>query len=123
MASTQFKQYRFFDVTTEIENGEVVYKGENSRNTPAYIGRDMITSASIFTGSMNVRRLGVQSLPGVKFFLNNQECVIGASGVWELDLTNYPTLSIESFRIDAKSLEIISDNPDAYLIIDTVYLA
>ena len=75
-----------------------------------------------FIDYVPIVQLGIQSLPGVKFNLNaNIESVmIGASGMYELDLSNTSAV-LTSLRFDQDSLEFINTTPDGYLIIDIVY--
>ena len=72
-----------------------------------------------------VEKIGIQTLPGTRFILNsdtNNTCVVGSSGIWELDLSTYGQgLKINALAFTGKSIENIKTNDDAYLIIDMVY--
>lgn len=73
--------------------------------------------------STPIVQLGIQTLPGIEFQINNSlECVtIGQSGIYELELTD--EVSINSIKFTAQSLKRLKDSPDGYLIVDTIYLA
>ncbi len=66
--------------------------------------------------------LGIQTIPGVQFYLNGNHnpMVVGATGIYELDLENTTGL-IQSIYFDDKSLNIINNIPTAYLIMDIIY--
>jgi len=46
--------------------------------------------------------------------------VVGASGMYELDLTDSSAV-LTSLTFEKESLDLINMNPDGYLIIDIVY--
>ena len=54
----QIKQFRY-------------YKQNNLKNYPTNISIANLASGSIFSKYMPVIQLGIQSLPGTKFYLNN----------------------------------------------------
>lgn len=70
----------------------------------------------------SIASLGIQTLPGVKFYLNNSQIdpiIIGPSGIYELGTDkNY---EITGLQFDSKSIDSINANNGAYLIIDIVY--
>ena len=70
----------------------------------------------------SIASLGIQTLPGVKFHLNNSQVdpiIVGPSGIYELGINeNY---EITGLQFDKKSLDLIDANSGAYLIIDVVY--
>ena len=70
----------------------------------------------------SIASLGIQTLPGVKFYLNNSQVdpiLVGPSGIYELGINeNY---EITGLQFDRKSLDLIDANSGAYLIIDVVY--
>lgn len=69
-----------------------------------------------------IEQLGIQTLPGTKFYLNQSldPIIIGSTGIYELDLRN-TTAILSSLRFDAKSMEKIKDLDNGFLIIDLVY--
>ena len=69
-----------------------------------------------------ITQLGIQTLPGTRFYINSgiTPIIIGASGVFELDVTN-TSATITGLRIDQSSMELIKNLDNGYLIIDLVY--
>ena len=104
----QIKQFRF-------------YNQKSTKNYPTTITMANLASGSIFSNYMPVVQLGIQSLPGTEFYLNNSysSIVIGSTGIYELDLEGYT--EITNLKFDIKSIERIAEGPSAYLIIDIIY--
>lgn len=104
------------------------YYGDSSdgKNYPSEIKKDSLASGSYLINSKpsatSIASLGIQTLPGVKFYLNNSQIdpiIIGPSGIYELGINeNY---EITGLQFDRKSLDLIDANSGAYLIIDVVY--
>ena len=104
------------------------YYGNSSdgKNNPPDIKKDSLVSGSYFISykpnAISIASLGIQTLPGVKFYLNNSQVdpiIIGSSGIYELGIDeNY---EITGLQFDRKSLDLIDANSGAYLIIDVVY--
>ena len=104
------------------------YYGNSSdgKNYPSEIKKDSLASGSYLINSKpsatSIASLGIQTLPGVKFYLNNSQVdpiIIGPSGIYELGIDeNY---EITGLQFDRKSLDMIDANSGAYLIIDVVY--
>lgn len=69
-----------------------------------------------------IEQLGIQTLPGTKFYLNQSldPIIIGGTGMYELDLRN-TTAILSSLRFDVESMETIKTLDNGYLIIDLVY--
>ena len=100
---------------------QIRYYGEGHTNNyggPTY--RNLI-SGSVFKNYVPIIQLGIQTLPGTKFYLNgsNNPIIIGNTGIYELDLQGLS--EINSLQFDASSLVLIKDNASAYLIIDMIY--
>ena len=106
------KQIRYYNDTADKN-----YPSKNSGG-PSY--RNLI-SGSVFSNYMPIMQLGIQALPGTKFYLNgsNNPIIIGNTGIYELDL--WGMAEINSLQFDANSLSLISSNDNAYLIIDMIY--
>lgn len=104
----KIKQFRFFG-TEDINH-----------NTPNTTLQSLV-SGSIFTKVLPILQIGIQSLPGTKFYINNgtTPIIIGNSGTFELDLMNKTQISALYF--DVESLKLISKSPSAGLIIDVTY--
>ena len=54
-------------------------------------------------------------------YLNNsiEPIIVGSTGIYELELEGISKIS--SLKFDSKSLKLIADNPNAFLIIDVIY--
>lgn len=117
-------QFRYFgdgEIGVNAVTQTTLYKHISSNYTEA-INKSVLADGSIFVSYAPIIQLGVQTLPGTKFYLNanTDPIIVGASGIYELDLSNTSTV-ITSLMFDLASLELISNNPDGYLIIDIVY--
>ena len=115
------KQFRYYnDKSSEVT--------ESKRNQPTTLDgtTTLITSehyvnGDVFGKHFPVTQLGIQALPGTKFYLNEavDPVIIGATGIYELDLTN--GIQISKITFDRKSMEIIKNNDNAFLIVDIIY--
>ena len=97
------------------------YYGEKvSNNQPSNISASNLASGHIFSGYLPITQLGIQTLPGTKFYLNNSiyPVVIGSTGIYELDLKGMT--QITEIHFDKRSLNLINENNNAYLIIDII---
>ena len=115
------KQFRYYnDKSSEVT--------ESKRNQPTtldgtttLITSDHYVNGDVFGKHFPVTQLGIQALPGTKFYLNEavDPVIIGATGIYELDLTNGIQISKISFAHD--SMENIKNNDNAFLIVDIIY--
>ena len=107
-------QFRYYGDSSDDKNYP-----NNLNNTSLASGSYLITYKPNAT---SIASLGIQTLPGVKFYLNNSQVdpiIIGPSGIYELGIDeNY---EITGLQFDKKSLDLINANNGAYLIIDVVY--
>ena len=117
--ANQIKQFRYY--TEMTGNGATM-------NYPSTIGTDNTpvgylhyVSGEIFANYYPIVQLGVQSLPGTKFYLNesSEAVIVGQTGIYELDLGL--NTKITKIQFDALSMRSIRDNNNAYLIVDFVY--
>lgn len=94
---------------------------EIEKNYPSGISYKTLVSGSAFNKYVPAIQLGIQALPGTKFYLNNavNPIIIGYTGIYELDLNGLSEITSISF--DGKSLDAISNNSNAYLIVDLIY--
>ena len=93
------------------------YYGEKvSNNQPSNISASNLASGHIFSGYLPITQLGIQTLPGTKFYLNNSiyPVVVGSTGIYELDLKG--VTQITEIHFDKRSLNLIND----YLIVDII---
>ena len=109
-------QFRYYaDPTDEHKS--------SANNQPEYLKASMLSDGTAFNDISNITQLGIQTLPGVRFYLNNAEpaspIIIGSTGIYELELEGISKIS--SLKFDSKSLKLIADNPNAFLIIDVIY--
>lgn len=104
----QIKQFRY-------------YKQSSLKNYPTNISIANLASGSIFSIYMPIIQLGIQSLPGTKFYLNNSNdpIIIGNTGIYELNLNGLSEITAISF--DRASLNAINTNQNGYLIVDILY--
>ncbi len=104
------KQFRYYNVL-----------GGEKANYPDGLRKAFLVSGSAFADYMPVVQLGIQSLPGTKFYLNNSlnPIIIGATGIYELDLNGLA--EITSLAFESKSIDIINEAPSASLIVDIIY--
>lgn len=100
-----FEQLRYFNGESKLDNmNNLLIENENN-----------------VLGGKEASRLSIQTLPGTRFLINGSECVVGSTGIWELDLSSYAqNLKINSLRFKKNSIQIIKANENAYLIIDAV---
>lgn len=108
----QVAQFRYY-----AENDDKNYPKLQVRNTytAAY------TSGSVFINYLPAVQLGIQALPGTKFYLNKDvnPIIIGYTGIYELTLDGIA--EINHIRFDGLSMKAINDTPNASLIVDIIY--
>lgn len=112
------KQFRYYG-----DSKEPNYK----QNYPVDLTRKHLTSGLAFilqdNESASIVSLGIQSVPGLKFYLNEavDPIILGSSGIYQLDLIN--NYEINKLSFDESSLKNLVDTPSntAYLIIDIIY--
>ena len=99
------------------------YAQGHSNNQPQGISYQNLTSGSIFSNYLPITQLGIQALPGTKFYLNNSRdpIIIGSTGIYELDLQGQ--IEITALSFDNRSVNAIRNNDNAYLIVDVIYNA
>lgn len=105
------KQYRFY-------NAE-----DKTRNQPSTITIDNLVNGKVFNtpSCYPILQLGIQALPGTKFYLNSSidPVVVGFTGIYELDLENQA--EIVKLTFNKESIKTIDSNANGYLIIDVLY--
>ena len=97
--------------------------GDVSNNQPSTgISKASLQDGTIFSKYLPFTQLGIQTLPGTRFYLNDNvegPIIIGSTGIYELELEGISKIS--NLKFDAKSLDLIDKNNGAYLIIDVIY--
>ena len=81
-----------------------------------------LKSGSVFSNYLPILQLGIQTIPGVKFYVNNSETpvIVGATGIYELDVDGLT--EITNLTFDTTAINLIKSNPStAYLIVDIIY--
>ena len=95
---------------------------QGNNNQPEDLNAESLNKGTIFAKYLPFTQLGIQALPGTRFFLNDNiegPVIIGSTGIYELELEGISKIS--SLKFDSKSLKLIADNPNAFLIIDVLY--
>ena len=117
--ANKIKQYRYY---------AEVNQNKNTKNQPLFladgttvVGLSHYVSGDVFGTCYPVLQLGVQALPGTKFYLNEstEPIIIGTTGIYELDL--HGKTEISKIQFDSESMKLIRDNNNAYLIVDIIY--
>ena len=130
----KIKQFRLYTAPKPITDGTgkvVRYDyGDCMNNSPVYpLGDDQETisiltqyeSGDIFNKVYPISQLGIQAIPGTKFYLNGsvKPITIGASGIYDLDIKN--GARVTGLGFDRTSLENITQSGTGYLIVDILY--
>lgn len=95
---------------------------QGNNNQPEDLNAESLNKGTVFAKYLPFTQLGIQALPGTRFFLNDNiegPVIIGSTGIYELELEGISKIS--SLKFDSKSLKLIADNPNAFLIIDVIY--
>lgn len=103
----QVKQFRY-------------YSEDDKNNTyDTHIGT--LESGHLFTNTIPIIQLGIQALPGTRFYLNGSDdpIIIGSTGIYELDFNG--ETRITAIRFNPDSLLKIANLDNACLLVDIVY--
>ena len=97
------------------------YADGHAKNQPKLCDKTIFYNETAFAAYQPITQLGIQSLPGTKFYLNGSylPIVIGYTGIYELELDN--TSQITSIRFDDESINRIAKNDETFLIVDLIY--
>ena len=118
--SKQVKQFRFYDYNnTHNKNYPVLYnQNEEPISGEEFAGK--FINGTLFS-NYRIIQLGIQSLPGTKFSLNNSigSIIIGHTGIYELNVDGLTEITALQFSKD--SMEAINGNANSFLIVDIVY--
>ena len=124
------KQFRYYNdessYETEVQlpdnNGVLKPTKVSPKNQPAGLTGMKLKSGSVFSNYLPILQLGIQTIPGVKFYVNNSETpvIVGATGIYELDVDGLT--EITNLTFDTTAINLIKSNPStAYLIVDIIY--
>lgn len=110
----QIKQFRYYQ--EDIDNDT-----STSQNEPKSLAQRELASGEAFKEYFPVSQLGIQALPGTKFYLNNNthSVIVGLTGTYELNLEG--KAEITALQFDNESINATRLNDNAYIIIDIVY--
>ena len=98
------------------------HKSDSDKNYPANLTGNRLRSGSIFNQYTPMKQIGFQTMPGVKFYLNNsiEPIVIGSTGIYALNVENLTEITALSF--DTTSINMINETPStSYIIVDILY--
>ena len=106
---------------------QIRYYGDGSpENSKLSDGSAMNASSLANGGAFNdytpIVKLGIQTLPGTRFYLNGSEesIIVGNNGLFELDLED--RIQITGLRFSPASLQNINKiKEQGYLLVDLVY--
>ena len=107
-------QYRWFSDKSKLNSGDSNMVIKQPDGVVDY------SFKSYFENKI-IKQLSIQTMPGVKFFLNEykEPVMVGATGIFELDIT--AGTEIYFLRFHSKSIEAIERLDNAYVIVDIVY--
>ena len=114
------KQFRYFGYLN-INQSSSIFTINNTLTNNVDEASTLV-SGTIFDQYTPIISLGIQTLPGVSFYLNSSPdpIIIGYGGVFELDLTDSEA-RIARLQFSQESLQLIENSPGGYLIIDIKY--
>ena len=95
---------------------------EKKSNRPSPdINSDKYVDGSAFSSYCPISQLGIQALPGTKFYLHGDiyPITIGASGIFDLDIKN--GARVTDLRFSRSDMDRISESGSGYLIVDIIY--
>lgn len=102
------------------------YYAEGSKKNYPDAGKDKVNLQSLINGTpfgnyVPIVQLGIQTIPGTKFFLNSGQTpiIVGNTGIYELDLNGLT--EINSLRFENRSIQNINKLENGYLIVDIMY--
>lgn len=101
--------------------GQVRFYTTGSEKNSANISTSKLISGSAFSSLGRIVQLGIQTVPGVKFYINKgaQAIVVGNTGIYDIELDG--VTQITSLSFDAESINMIDKNDNSYLIVDYIY--
>lgn len=102
---------------------QVRYYGDsNEKNSASNVSLQTLQSGSVFHNTLPIVQLGIQTLPGMKIYINNHTnpVIVGQTGIYELNVDGISYIT--DLRFDSITLGVINKNQkNAYLIIDYLY--
>lgn len=101
------------------------YGNKNDNNQPSDISIGDLVGGGVFfdnnDGAQSIVQLGIQTIPGMKFYVNDglDPIIVGSTGIYELDLSGLT--DITSLNFDRTMVNKLNDINGAYLIVDAIY--
>ena len=114
--ANRVKQFRYYsDSASENNQPQMLSDGQTAVAYSHYVSGD------VFGECFPVTQLVIHAIPGTKFSLNDavEKIIIGSTGIYELELNEQT--QITNIQFDARSMELIRDNNNAFLIVDIIY--
>lgn len=105
----QIKQFRYF-------------KNNSTKNYPVGVVLEDFITGTAFLGNYPIVHLGIQTIPGLKFYLNNtpNTLMVDSTGIFEVDLDNKTEIDAINFETNTMK-SLVERNNNGYLIVDIVY--
>ena len=105
----------------KIEQARYYGYNDTERNQPKNVTMMDFVSGAVFKNKYPIVQLGIQTMSGVKFYINNsiEPIIVGSSGVYDIELDGIAEINQLSF--DAESMNRIRSESGAYLIVDYIY--
>lgn len=96
-------------------------KDGDSSNYPKDLTSKNCVDGTAFSRYYPISQLGIQALPGTKFYLNGaiNPITIGVSGIYDLDIKNGARVTDLGFAKD--DMDRIANSESGYLIVDMIY--
>ena len=116
--ANRIKHFRYYNEDRSQYNNLTQNQPSQFNGRPVSY-HDYITG-DVFDNYLPILKLGIQSIPGTKFYLNYalDPIYIGNTGIFELELKES---QVSSLQFDAGSMRNINNNDSAYLIVDIIY--
>lgn len=124
----KIKQFRYYHDNDNDNNYpyRIIEERDDEGNiTNSYqeslINKSNLISGAIFADYMPAVQIGIQTIPGTRFNLNNSysPIVVGFSGIYEINVEDLT--EITSIRFDPESMNKIDNTLNTYLFVDIVY--
>ena len=93
--SKQVRQFRFYDYKNEHNKNYPILYNQNEEPISGTEFANKFIDGTLFSNYNRIIQLGIQSLPGTKFQLNNStgSVIIGHTGIYELTLEGKPSIT------------------------------
>ncbi len=112
------KQFRYYGENNSNNQPTLTQISNGSTEQTTYV---KYVNGEVFANYYPILQLGIQAIPGTKFYLNDsvEPIIVGYTGIYELDLEGQAEITKISF--DRYSLQQINQLNNALLIVDIIY--